>query len=248
MSIDKIQATPVMQGSRTQGLLCFSYNSCTLKSNMGVSWLVNPGQGERNWENILRSLIDKGGMAIKQSTEVLCHKNRDDSSFCFQLKKIMQIKTLIVMCSPEHSERSFSGEAQKMRGELITCIFMVLWFCEAWENEDTNEWVWPKKSIQPPKWITCLQREILRKPCIWPGWRDIISAWEWLGLVPEVNLSTHTLNLSASASDWPSTCQSAFEMCLLCVEELQYLHQAPCSQECLDTQFLLKWRTQANEH
>lgn len=30
--------------------------------------------GDRNWENLLRSLIGKGGMAIKQSTEVLCHK------------------------------------------------------------------------------------------------------------------------------------------------------------------------------
>jgi len=66
MSMAKSQAIPVVQGSRTQGQLSFSYNPCTLKKN---------NMGDRNWHNILSSLIARDGTAIKPSTEPVCHKN-----------------------------------------------------------------------------------------------------------------------------------------------------------------------------
>lgn len=61
----------------------------------------------------------------------------------------MQIKTFIAMCSPEHNEYSFSGETQKMRGDLIKCI---LWCCDFIKLEkmktQTNGFD-PRKIVKP---------------------------------------------------------------------------------------------------
>lgn len=185
-------------------------------------------------------------MAIKWSTEVPATKPEMIAVSAFNWKKYANKDYNWNVVLQSTMNVAFLGKPRKWE---VSSLHISLWCCDFMKPEKMKTQMNgfdPIKS-QATKGITCLQREMLRKACVWPGWRDIISAWEWLRLVPEVNLSKCTPDLSVSASDRPCTCQPAFEVCSLCVEGLQYLHQAQCSQECLDTQFLLKQKTQANE-
>lgn len=123
---------------------------------------------------------------------------------------------------------------------------MMLWYSLTWENEDKNEWVWPKKSRQAENWITYLTRVRCALEALYLAW-----------------LRGHHFSLRVTQSSPKSY---AVQMCteFVCLFQTGWAHaslllrcagfelkdfstsdcQAQCSQESLDTQFPLKLRTQ----
>lgn len=166
MCTDKSQAIPVMQGPRTWGVFCFSLQFLHTEKEYGRQKLgklieITYWQRWYGYQTEYRSIVSQkpGWWQFLLSTEnIYANKGFHCNVFC------RAQRTLLFWGNPENERWAHYF------------YLMVMWFYEAWENEDTNVFD-PRKIVRPLSGShSCRERCSGSPPCIWPGCRDIISA------------------------------------------------------------------------
>lgn len=118
--------------------------------------------GDRNWENILSSLIARDGTASEY--RISMPQKLRYRPFLLSTENIMPTKGHPLKCVFQSTMNvTFLGKLRKwdvnsLHVSYDAVILSMLWFYLAWENEDKNEWVWLKEKRQAQTWITQLQR------------------------------------------------------------------------------------------